>query len=140
MTTHEQFEQRGADIVALLVAVAPDGLTLADLAASLHCTEAQVSTSIFWARRALANTDYNIVCDPPGYVGQWPYHLASTKAEAEEWNDNRLRDGRTRLFTIRAVAQSILTAAAPGSVPHREAVLIERALTRLLEDLEAIQP
>jgi len=138
MTTHEQFEQRGADIVALLAA-SPAGLTLADLAATLHCTEAQVSTSIHWARRALADTDYNIVCDPPGYVGQWPYHLAATKAEAHEWNDNRMRDGKTRLVTIRAVAASIVVAAAPGSTEHREAVLIERSLTRLLEDLADIE-
>ena len=86
-----------------------------------------VTDAIRWLRHTLADTeDLNLVCHPQ-QKGEWKYQLVGNIEQARPWITNRMADCKTRLVTIRGVA---------ASVEGREARIIKKGISRILEDIE----
>jgi hypothetical protein len=87
-------------------------------------------------RLLLGNDDQiNLVCDPQGTGQPWLYRLIGDVDGARSWVANRLRDSETRIGTIRAICSSLVSATDGRSADGRRARIMDKGLTRILEDL-----
>src|SRR5262249_4087299 len=120
----------------------PNGVTKDQMATALHCSSQTVVLTIQELRDYLGDIEgFNLVGEPDGASlpqGQWKYRLVSSQAEANWWMTNRHHDAIRRLKTLQAIEASIEAATDGRTTEGREARLINRALTRLIEDIEDI--
>ena len=117
----------------------PEGVTIDDIAAELGVVYSRARKIVRKLRLLLGETDQiNLVCDPAGASERWIYRLVGNLEAARPWIDTRLRDLEARLETSRAVAKSLISATDGRTNDGKRVRKIERALTRLLEDLEEL--
>jgi hypothetical protein len=122
-------------------ATRPEGFTRAELNEAIgyhpRCT---LDRAIRQLRLILADDDsINLIANkPPIAGGQWVYQLVGTVADATWWSNNRRRDCETRLRTILAVNRSVAAGTAPRTIDGRRARLMDKSLTRLIEDLDEL--
>lgn len=90
-------------------------------------------------RRVFSGDSINLVCSPQAKGDPWLYELVGQVGAAEPWVANRLRDMKTRLVTMASVASTLENATDGRTLQGREARKINRALTRLVEDLDDIR-
>lgn len=120
-----------------LLAGTPDGLTVDDMGAALDCSHRQVRTSIHDLRLFLGDSDtINLPCEPQGSGERWMYRLVGDLDGTRRWMTNRLGDVDSRIRTMRGLAASIVNGTDGRTYDGRRSRLIERALRRLVEDLD----
>ena len=83
--------------------------------------------------------DINLTCDPPGDGGKWIYRLVGTLEEMRPWSVNRLHDTETRLRTQEAMMAPIVRATDGRTTDGKVARVTEKALRRLVEDIDEIR-
>lgn len=117
-----------------LLADAPNGLTIEELAAAMQTSLRAAQQAVHDVRMQLGGRDsINVVANPGR--GRWRYRLKGTYAEAAPWLRNRLQDLETRVDTIHAVASSIARNPYLEGDDRRKADLIESTLAQLQEAL-----
>jgi anaerobic glycerol-3-phosphate dehydrogenase len=122
-----------------LLASEPDGLTITDIMTGLDCARRQANTAIHDLRIVLGDSDtINITCDPQGEREKWNYRLVGDLDGNRRWIANRLGDTETRLRTLRAIARSLVSGTDGRTLDGRRARLINKALQRLIEDLDEL--
>ena len=113
-----------------LLAAAPNGLTIDELAEQIGISLRAAQQAIHDVRMQLGGRDsINVVANPGR--GRWRYRLKGTYTEAAPWLRNRLKDLETRVDTIHAVASSIARNPYLDSDDRRKADLIESTLAQL---------
>jgi hypothetical protein len=131
-------EQRRDDLWDLLVA-APLGVTVDDMMAVCGWTHHQSNMAIRDLRRHLGDTDtVNLICEPQGQSERWLYRLVGNLADVRGWVDNRIGDADSRIRTLQAVMTSIVSATSGRTTEGKKARVMEKALRRLVEDLDDI--
>jgi len=131
-----------SETVALLfdfAASKPDGFTLPEASVALDVDERQMPRFVNALRREFAEGDINLVCDPNGKNEKWVYRLVGRPEDAQAWHSNRIGDMESRLETLQSVAHSMVNATDGRSIAGRKARLIDRALSRLIEDLAVLR-
>lgn len=104
--------------------------TKSQIALQLNISRETVNAGIRWLRNALADTeDINLVADPRANE-EWLFQLVGELDAARPWVTNRIGDSRTRLTTIKSVV---------ASLPGREAQIMARGISRILEDLADLE-
>lgn len=112
------------------------GWTKQQAADDLGYSMSSINQALMHVRRNLAVTTLNITSErPPGW-GPQVFSLVDTALDTNTWDVDRTKDLRGRITTAHAVAQSGVNASDGRSVDGRTARLIEKALRRLLEDVE----
>lgn len=120
-----------------LLAGTPDGLTVDDMGSGLDCTNRQVRTAIRDLRLFLGDSDsINLPCEPQGSGQRWLYSLRGDLDGSRRWLTNRLGDVDSRIRTMRGLATSIVNGTDGRTLDGKRSRLIERALRRLVEDLD----
>jgi hypothetical protein len=131
-------EQRMSDLLDLLVAQ-PLGATRWSIASDLGCQVRAADRAIRDLRIFLGDVDdVNLVAESPGPHLPWEYRLVSGLDQSREWVTNRIGDTESRIRTMQAVMASAVTATDGRSSEGKRARIIERALIRLIEDLDEI--
>lgn len=114
----------------------PEGATIYALADNLNITPSRVKDAIFQLRRDLAtDDDMNVIANRPKSRGPWTYRLVGDLDGAKEWQENRLKDGETRIETIYSVSKSVARSTDGRTREGRQARLMEKSLGRLIEDI-----
>lgn len=134
--------RRISENVALLFDFAtakPDGFTQPEAAAYLDVDERQMPRFINALRHEFADGDINLVCEPNGKGEKWLYRLVGRPEDARIWHTNRIGDTESRLETMQSVAHSMVGATDGRTIEGRKARVIDRQLTRLIEDLAVIR-
>lgn len=120
-----------------LLAASPEGLTMGDIALGLGCGRRLADKAVHDLRIVLGDSDtINVPSDPQGRGEPWLYFLKGDIDGNRRWITNRLGDTESRLRTMRALAASLVSGSDGRTVDGRRARLIERALRRLIEDLD----
>jgi len=115
----------------------PSGLTVEDMMGLRGWTLNQANKAIRDLRLWLGEYDnINLPCDPQGSRDRWLYRLTGDLAEVEDWSKNRLKDADSRVRTMHSMLASIVAATSGRTLDGRRARLMERALRRLVEDLD----
>lgn len=115
----------------------PAGLTVDDMMAMHGWTHGQTNTAIRDLRRYLGDIDdLNLPCEPQSKGERWVYRLVGRLDDVRSWIDNRITDADSRLRTMQAVMHSIVAATSGRTVEGRRARVMEKALRRLVEDLD----
>ena len=118
----------------------PEGFTANQGSTALDCGSTALKTAIRDLRLFLGEfDDINLPCNPQGGGEPWLYQLAGTLDDIRPWGTNRINDAESRIRTIQAVFESIVHATHGNSIAGRKARVIERSLSRLIEDLDTIQ-
>lgn len=117
----------------------PDGFTVDDIKRQLSIPHKKANIAIRELRKFLGEfDDINLVCDPQGSGERWAYRLAGTLDDMRPWVVGRINDADSRLRTIQAMMSTVVRSTHGNSIEGRRARVIERALGRLVEDLDAI--
>lgn len=118
-----------------------DGFTVADVMTDLGLTHAQTNITIRDLRLWLCEVGdtINLTADPQGQNDRWLYRLVGTLDEARPWATNRVRDTESRIRTQKAIWCTIVAATDGRSTEGRKARVMQRAFTRLIEDLDTIE-
>ena len=104
--------------------------TVHQIAAHQNVGLEAVRAGIRWLRIVLAESDdVNIVATPQKNA-PWLYSLTGDMEVAQPWVSNRMEDARSRLETMRAVV---------AVMAGREAKIIRRGLSRIMEDLDDLK-
>ena len=114
----------------------PDGITVDDMMDENGWTTIRPTTRS-GLRRFLGEYDsVNLPCEPQGEGERWKYRLVGRLDDVRGWVDNRIGDSESRLRTMAAVLSSIVAATDGRSIKGRRARIMEKALRRLVEDLD----
>lgn len=117
----------------------PEGFTADDACAELFISYSHFVKCVRRLRLILAPDDtINLIADRQGKNERWRYRLVGTLAESMWWGTNRRKDGLSRLQTMKAVNHSILTSTDGRTMEGRRARVIDKGLSRLIEDLEEL--
>jgi hypothetical protein len=119
----------------------PKGVTIAGIAAEQGIGDKMARHIVRRLREACGQTDtVNVICEPDAAdpSGPWLYRLVGRLDDARWWFSNRLGDAESRIRVLQGVASSLARAADGRTVEGRRARLIDRALTRLVEDLDSL--
>jgi hypothetical protein len=117
----------------------PEGFDKRDAAEALGIDIAAVPDVIHNLRLELASGDINLVAEPNGRGNLWTYRLVGSTEDARIWQTNRIGDMESRLAIQQAVAHSMSVGTDSRTREGKKARLIDKALTRLLEDLTLLQ-
>ena len=127
---------RREQLFDLLVA-SPAGVTIEDMMGVYGWTHAQANTTIRELRRYLGDIDsVNLPCEPQGQNERWVYRLVGNLDDVRGWVANRVKDSESRLRTMNAMLSSIVAATSGRTTEGRRARIMEKALRRLVEDLD----
>jgi hypothetical protein len=123
-----------------LAVAEPGGVTVDDICIELDITHHQANEAIRDLRRFLGDTDtINFPCEPTGKGERWVYRLVGDLDGMRVWNANRVRDAESRFRTMDGMMTSIVRSyRGQRTVESRKARVMERALQRLVEDLDTI--
>lgn len=128
------------DDLFMLLADAPEGITITDIQVKLDLTLNQAKQAIRSLRLFLGEDDeINVPCDPPKgdlAKGEWLYRLVGDLDSVRPWMSNRVNDAETRLRTMTAMMASIVKATHGNSIEGKKARLMETSLRHLVEDLD----
>lgn len=119
----------------------PKGLTLDQMTYDQGCSTVLTRLVIRKLREACAATDtVNLVCEPnpSDPNGQWLYRLAGNLDDARWWLSNRIGDAESRVRTLQDVTSALSRSADGRTAEGRRVRIIDRALTRLVEDLDEL--
>lgn len=132
-------KQRRDNLFDLAVA-APDGFTVENAMDVLGLTHPQANTAIRDLRRFLGESGdtINLPADPQSKGDRWLYRLVGSLNEVRGWVMNRVRDTESRLRTMQAMMSSIVAATDGRSIEGRKARVMDKALRRLVEDLDEL--
>jgi hypothetical protein len=130
--------QRREDLWDLLVAT-PGGVTVEDMMGVYGWTHGQANEAVHDLRDWLGEFDITLPCDPQGQRERWLYRLVEDLDGVRQWAGNRVQDTDTRLRTMHAMLTSIVSATDGRTVEGRTARIMERALRRLVEDLDDLR-
>lgn len=131
-------EQRRDDVFDLLVSH-PEGMTVHELADALGTNRRNADRAIHDLREYLGFwDDVNVPADNVEPGKPWKYRIAGDLDSIRPWCANRLADAETRIGTIQSMVASIVSATDGRSIEGRKARLIDRYLTRLVEDMELL--
>jgi hypothetical protein len=133
-------EQRRIDLIDFALAN-PDGITVEDMMAEFGWNMRVANETIRDVRLYLGEfEDINFPCDPDPAdpTGRWLYRLVGTLDEVRGWTANRMGDAESRLRTMQAMMKSIVAATNGRTTIGRKARTTEKALRRLVEDLDDI--
>jgi hypothetical protein len=129
-------ENRRDELFDLLVAL-PDGVTVDDIKVALACSHRQANDAVHDLRLFLGSfDDVNLPANPNGPRERWTYVLVGNLDGCREWMANRVGDTHSRIRTMQAMMASCVQASDGRTVDGKRARVIERALRRLLEDLD----
>ena len=129
-------DQRRDELWDLAVAN-PTGITVDDMMAAHGWTHHQANQAIHDLRLFLGDTDQiNFPCEPDGSRSRWKYRLVGRLDDVRGWIGNRIGDSETRLRTMQSMMASIVAATSGRTTEGRKARIMERALRRLVEDLD----
>lgn len=126
-----------------LLADAPEGLTMEDIAEQLSMPRDAIRRAVRAARMTLSDADtLFILAEPQGARQPWRYRLVDggTLVDFEDsaWVPNRVKDSQSRVALL-AAAMAVAVRATDGrSIEGRKARTMERQLRHLTEDLEGI--
>lgn len=113
-----------------------EGFTYQDVEKDLGWPKPEFTKVHRQLRLLLGNDDQiNLVCDVQGKNEPWRYRLVGNIDGAREWVGTRLRDSESRITTIKAICASLVRATDGRSADGRRARIMQRGLTRILEDL-----
>jgi hypothetical protein len=114
----------------------PGGFTYRDIKDDLGWQRSYFFKISRKLRLMLGNDDQlNLVCETQGMNQPWLYRLVGNVDGARNWVGSRLRDAETRITTIRAVCASLVTATDGRTADGRRSRIMNKGLTRILEDL-----
>lgn len=131
-------EARRDDLWDQLVAN-PGGITVDEMMDEQGWTHKQANDAIRDLRAYLGLfDDVNLPCDPQGSGERWKYRLVGTLDDVRGWTLNRINDADTRVRTMQAMTASIVKATSGRTVEGRRVRLMNKALTRLVEDLDEL--
>lgn len=131
-------EGRRDELFDLLVSN-PGGLNVNDMMDQLGFTHKQVNEAIHDLRAYLGEYDsINLPCQPQGRGERWLYQLVGTFAGVRDWTANRVGDSESRIRTMQSMLTSIVSATDGRTNEGKRARTMERALRRLVEDLDDI--
>lgn len=131
-------ERRRDDLFDLAVAN-PEGITIDDMSDHLGVSHRECKAAIRDLRLFLGDyDDINFPCDPGEYNERWVYRLVGTLDDVTPWVTNRIGDGVSRIRTIQAMSASMVAATDGRTVEGKMSRLMERQLTRLVEDLDSL--
>lgn len=120
----------------------PEGFTRDEASRALDITRWTFVRAVRRLRLVLGDDDtINLIANKPGpeaASAQWVYQLVGSAADALWWSNNRRRDVETRLRTIYAVNHSMVAAAKANTRDGRHARVMEKGLSRLIEDLDEL--
>lgn len=129
-------KQRRDDLWDHLVSE-PAGITVDDMIATHGWSHHQANVAIHDLRAFLGDTDtVNLVCEPQGGGERWLYQLVGSLDGVRGWVANRVGDTETRLRTMESMMHSIVQGTSGRTTEGRKARLMDKALTRLVEDLD----
>lgn len=129
-------KQRRDDLWDMLVSN-PLGITVEDMMASGGWSHHQANVAIHDLRTFLGTMDsINLPCEPQGGGERWVYRLVGSLDEVRGWVSNRVGDADTRLRTMQSMMASIVSATNGRTIEGRKARLMDKALSRLIEDLD----
>lgn len=115
------------------------GFTVDDVMADFGWNHQTTNTAIRDLRMFLGKFDkINLPCDPQGHGQRWLYRLVGNLDGVRAWAVNRLGDTETRLRTQQAMMASIVSALDGRSVHGKVARTVDKALRRLIEDIDDI--
>ena len=117
----------------------PEGFDKRDAAEHLGVDITSVPDVIHQLRLELGTGDINLVAEPNGKGTLWTYRLVGNTEDARIWQTNRILDMESRLAIQQAVAHSMSSGTDSRTREGKKARLIDKALTRLLEDLTVLQ-
>jgi hypothetical protein len=111
------------------------GFTYEDIERDLHWRRPELFR-IANRLRAVCGDDekINLICEPQGQ-GPWRYKLIGDFSDAKVWGKNRVGDCKARIMTVLAVLNSVVAATDGRTHDGRQARIMHRSLTRLVEDL-----
>jgi len=120
----------------------PQGVTVYDMMRHLACTHCLANRAIYDLRLWLGDFDsITLVCTPNGKNQPWLYELTGYWDEVQPWVVYRIGDVETRLSTIHAATESIITATkgrGASTKAGQKVRLINMYVRRLREDLEIL--
>lgn len=116
----------------------PDGFTNAEFMDQYEIALKTFNQTANKLRAVLADDTINLVCDPAGSGAKWNYRLVGSVEDGSPWVQNRLRDAESRFNTISSVVRSLVNATDGRSVDGRKARVMDKAMRRLVEDLNEI--
>lgn len=116
----------------------PEGFTNVDFMAEHNVTLDEFNRAVNKLRSILATDTITLICDPGDARSPWIYRLVGQVDEGSPWVQNRLRDAESRFTTMSHVAATLVNATDGRSLDGRRARLMQKALTRLKEDLDEI--
>ena len=127
---------RRRDLFDQLVAN-PAGITVEDMMAEHGWTLPQTNNAIRDLRHFLGDHDsINLPCVPQGKGERWVYRLVGNLDGVRGWTMNRVKDADSRIRTMQKVLLSIVSATSGRTTEGRRARTMEKALRRLVEDLD----
>lgn len=119
----------------------PAGVTIEQIAEDQGCSLGKSNHIVRELRRRCGVSDtINLICEPDAadVRGRWIYRLVGKLDDAAYWLANRIGDAESRIRTIQAVTASLVAASDGRTVEGRRARVMNRALTRLIEDLDEL--
>jgi hypothetical protein len=128
------------DDLFLFAQANPDGITVDDIVLQFGWNMRYVNEAIRDLRLWLGETDtIAFPCDPQGHDERWLYRLVGNMDDVRWWTANRMKDSDSRLRTMQATMSSIVNATKGNTKVGRKARVTDRALRRLIEDLDDIE-
>jgi hypothetical protein len=131
-------EQHRIDLLDYALA-SPGGITVEDMMSQFGWNHGTANTAIRDLRLYLGDfEDIAFPGDPQGGTQPWLYRLVGNLDDIRAWASNRVTDADSRLRTMQASMRSIVNATNGRTKEGRKARVTEKALRRLIEDLDDI--
>lgn len=135
IAVHKAVDEHAGALFDFAVGRGDLGFTHLDAQAALGWERKQFADACRKLRAILKGEPANLVCSQQELRAPWVYRLTAEQGHSREWQANRLMDAETRLETIENVAASLVKATDAHSLEGRRARIIQRGVSRTLEDL-----
>ena len=113
-----------------------DGFTYQDVQRDLGWPRREFFKMVHRLRRIYREA---LICTPQGQHEPYLYQLVTTYLDAEPWGVNRTLDCKERLRTINSILSAVVPASDGRTKIGKQARVMRRTITRLLEDLEELE-
>ncbi len=117
----------------------PDGFKNSDFMTDADVTLDDFNKATNGLRAVLSDDTITLVCEPAGASEKWTYRLVGQVEEGSAWVQNRLKDAESRFKTLASVSQALVNATDGRTADGRRARIINKAVSRLLEDLAELE-
>ncbi len=116
----------------------PEGFVAEEFCEEYALTYSQFAGGVRRLREFLSDDSINLVCQPNG-TGQWTYRLVGDLDDMKPWTKNRLNDARSRIQSLTWTTSSLVASTDGRTADGKISRAMHRGLTRILEDIEALQ-